>query len=284
MLFNNTCRDILAIASAMLDGELEYRKGEYDAAFASLEHSIELDDNLPYDEPWGWMQPTRHAYGALLLEQGRVEEAEAVYRADLGLDNTLPRPLQHPGNVWALHGFHECLVQLGKTGKPASSPSNSPWPPHSRTSPSRRHASAASTPRARRTAASPTEEPMGLGDGGFPELVMPSSVAQYRRPSRCRGGDVAEAESTAGTSAVTAAVSKPAAVSPSVPVAATAAASTREPGPSSTLARWTRPSDGPQTPRRPAPAWPAGTYSAARGRTWRCAADAGLRRTMGWWE
>src|SRR5687768_17844522 len=110
MLFNNTCHDILAIASAMLDGELAYRKGEYDTAFAALERSVELDDNLPYDEPWGWMQPTRHAYGALLLEQGRVEEAEAVYRADLGLDGTLPRPLQHPGNVWALHGFHECLL------------------------------------------------------------------------------------------------------------------------------------------------------------------------------
>ncbi|MEV5121255.1 hypothetical protein AB0K49_00260 [Streptomyces decoyicus] len=117
MLFNNTCRDILAIASAMLDGELEYRKGAYDVAFTCLERSIELDDNLPYDEPWGWMQPTRHAYAALLLEQGRVEEAEAVYRADLGLDDTLPRPLQHPGNVWALHGFHECLVQLGRTGE-----------------------------------------------------------------------------------------------------------------------------------------------------------------------
>ncbi|MFF3136970.1 tetratricopeptide repeat protein [Streptomyces mirabilis] len=114
-LFNNTCRDILAIAAAMLDGELEYRRGEYDLAFASLRRSIELDDHLPYDEPWGWMQPTRHAYGALLLEQGRVEEAEAVYRADLGLDDTLPRSSQHPGNVWALHGFHECLVRLGKT-------------------------------------------------------------------------------------------------------------------------------------------------------------------------
>jgi hypothetical protein len=63
------------------------------------------------------MQPTRHAYGALLLEQGRVAEAEAVYRADLGLDDTLPRALQHPNNVWALHGFHECLVKLGKTGE-----------------------------------------------------------------------------------------------------------------------------------------------------------------------
>ncbi|MFS8197971.1 tetratricopeptide repeat protein [Streptomyces sp. CWNU-52B] len=117
MLFNNTCADILAVASAMLDGELEYRKGDHDAAFAALERSIELDDGLPYDEPWGWMQPTRHAYGALLLEQGRVAEAEAVYRADLGLDDTLPRASHHPGNVWALHGFHECLVRLGRTGE-----------------------------------------------------------------------------------------------------------------------------------------------------------------------
>jgi tetratricopeptide (TPR) repeat protein len=117
MLFNNTCADILAIASEMLDGELEYRKGNYDAAFAALERSIERDDNLPYDEPWGWMQPTRHAYGALLLEQGRVAEAEAVYRADLGLDDTLPRALQHPGNVWALHGLHECLTRLGRSGE-----------------------------------------------------------------------------------------------------------------------------------------------------------------------
>ena len=114
-LFNNTCLDILRIAEAMLDGELEYRWGNYEAAFARLRRSIELDDGLPYDEPWGWMQPTRHAYGALLLEQGLVAEAEAVYRADLGLDDTLTRACQHPGNVWSLHGYHECLTRLGKT-------------------------------------------------------------------------------------------------------------------------------------------------------------------------
>ena len=114
-LFNNTCRDILTVADAMLDGELEYRKGNFEAAYAHLRRSVELDDGLPYDEPWGWMQPTRHALGALLLEQGHVEEAEAVYRADLGLDPTLPRACQHAGNVWALHGYHECLVRLGKT-------------------------------------------------------------------------------------------------------------------------------------------------------------------------
>ena len=113
-VFNNTCEDVLQVAGAMLAGELEYRRGNYDAAFAHLRRSVELDDGLPYDEPWGWMQPARHAYGALLLEQGLVSEAEAVYRADLGLDRTLPRACQHPRNVWSLVGYHECLVRLGK--------------------------------------------------------------------------------------------------------------------------------------------------------------------------
>jgi hypothetical protein len=63
------------------------------------------------------MQPTRHAYGALLLEQGRVDEAAAVYRADLGLDDTLARPYQHPDNVWSLHGYHECLSLQGRTAE-----------------------------------------------------------------------------------------------------------------------------------------------------------------------
>lgn len=116
-LFNNTSRDILAVAEAMLDGEIAYRAGEFEAAFAHLRRAIALDDGLPYDEPWGWMQPTRHAYGALLLEQGRVEEAAQVYAADLGLDPTLARSCQHPGNVWSLHGYHECLTRLGRTAE-----------------------------------------------------------------------------------------------------------------------------------------------------------------------
>src|SRR5258706_4249120 len=66
---NNTVIDLLGVAEEMLNGELEYRKGNYDVAFARLRRSVELDDALPYDEPWSWMQPTRHALRALLLEQ-----------------------------------------------------------------------------------------------------------------------------------------------------------------------------------------------------------------------
>ena len=111
---NNTVVDLLGVAEEMLQGELEYRKGNYDKAFAHLRRSVELDDALPYDEPWGWMQPTRHALGALLLEQGHVAEAEAVYRSDLGLDGKLSRACQHPDNLWSLHGLHECLVRRGE--------------------------------------------------------------------------------------------------------------------------------------------------------------------------
>ncbi|EKD14152.1 uncharacterized protein L3040_007848 [Drepanopeziza brunnea f. sp. 'multigermtubi'] len=117
MLFNNSCLDILSIAQGMLDGELEYRRGNVSEAFSHLQNSIALEERLPYDEPWGWMQPIRHTYGALLLEQGHVERAAEVYSADLGFDDTLPRAMQHPNNVWALHGYHECLVKLGRVGE-----------------------------------------------------------------------------------------------------------------------------------------------------------------------
>ncbi len=113
-VFNNTSLDVLAVGEAMMDGEIAYKSGDVEAGLAHLRRSIELDDNLLYDEPWGWMQPVRHALGALLMDAGQYEEAEAVYRADLGLDETLSRPCQHPKNVWSLHGLHECLVRRGE--------------------------------------------------------------------------------------------------------------------------------------------------------------------------
>ncbi|MEY9361143.1 tetratricopeptide (TPR) repeat protein [Bradyrhizobium yuanmingense] len=113
LVHNNKVVALLGVAEAMLNGELEYRKANYDFAFAELRRSVALSDALPYDEPWGWMQPPRHALGALLLEQGRIEEAEAVYRSDLGLDGKLSRACQHPDNLWSLHGLHECLMRRG---------------------------------------------------------------------------------------------------------------------------------------------------------------------------
>ncbi|MBH66802.1 MAG: hypothetical protein CMM58_00455 [Rhodospirillaceae bacterium] len=113
IVFHNDSKDILAVADRMLAGELEYRRENYDTAFANLREAVDCYDNLNYSEPWSWMMPPRHALGALLLEEGHVDEAMTVYRADLGLDDTLVRPSQHPGNIWSLLGYVECCERLG---------------------------------------------------------------------------------------------------------------------------------------------------------------------------
>ena len=106
ILFNNASREILGVAEAMIDGEVAYRKKNYKVAFEHLRDAVRLDDELNYDEPWGWMQPARHALGALLLEQGQFTEAEQVYREELK---------RRPHNPWSLHGLAECLSKQNKT-------------------------------------------------------------------------------------------------------------------------------------------------------------------------
>lgn len=117
MMFNNPCSEVLKVAEQMVLGEVAYKSGRIDEGLDHLREAVRLDDTLLYDEPWGWMQPARHALGALLLDAGRFEEAEAVYRADLGLDDTLARACQHPRNIWSLHGLEECLARRGETAE-----------------------------------------------------------------------------------------------------------------------------------------------------------------------
>ncbi len=112
---SNPTRASLGVGAALLDGELAYHQGQYDEAYAHLRQAVELDDNLSYTEPWAWMHPPRHALAALLLDQGHAQEAEQVYRDDLGLSGKVQRCAQHPNNVWALHGLVECLKLRGET-------------------------------------------------------------------------------------------------------------------------------------------------------------------------
>jgi tetratricopeptide (TPR) repeat protein len=111
--FNNMAHDVLGVAEKMLDGELQYHLGNHEVAYEHLRESVRRDDNLEYIEPWAWMHPPRHALAGLLMEQGHYQEAEQVYRDDLGLSSKIQRCTQHPDNVWALHGLVECLERRG---------------------------------------------------------------------------------------------------------------------------------------------------------------------------
>ncbi|HLQ38334.1 MAG TPA: hypothetical protein VK348_11055, partial [Planctomycetota bacterium] len=96
--------DVLGVARCVLTGEVAFRFGEREAAFTALRAGVAAEDALRYDEPSGWMMPVRHTLGALLLEAGDVEAAQAVYQEDL---------LRHPGNGWSLHGLAECQRRRG---------------------------------------------------------------------------------------------------------------------------------------------------------------------------
>jgi tetratricopeptide (TPR) repeat protein len=104
-LGNNTVRKVLEVGIPMAEGEYEYRRGNHARAFRLLGLAVERDDSLRYDEPWGWMMPVRHSLGALLLEQGKIADAERIYREDLAI---------HPDNGWALKGLAECLHRTGR--------------------------------------------------------------------------------------------------------------------------------------------------------------------------
>lgn len=107
---NNPASSVVGIARDMAAGEIAYKKGQTDRAFELLRRAIEQEDRLVYDEPPGWMQPVRHALGALLLAEGRAAEAEAVYREDLR---------RHKNNAWALLGLEQALHAQQRTADAA---------------------------------------------------------------------------------------------------------------------------------------------------------------------
>lgn len=97
---NNAGRNVLAVAEPMLDGEILFREGKTNEGLARLREAVAAEAKLRYDEPPDWIIPVRHALGAALLQVGRVQEAEQVYRDDLA---------RWPENGWSLFGLSRAL-------------------------------------------------------------------------------------------------------------------------------------------------------------------------------
>lgn len=104
----NNAHDVLAVAEHYLNGEIAYRKGNIDEAISELKTAVELEDKLRYMEPPEWIQPSRHTLGAILVDAGRYDEAEKVYRDDLK---------RWPENGWSLYGLTKCLRARGATAE-----------------------------------------------------------------------------------------------------------------------------------------------------------------------
>jgi tetratricopeptide (TPR) repeat protein len=105
MMGNNHGSNLLKIASHVLKGEIAAKTGQYDEAIAQLRAAAVIEDTLVYDEPPGWIQPTRHTLGAVLLKAGKPAEAELVYQEELH---------RNPENGWSLMGLRDSLKRQEK--------------------------------------------------------------------------------------------------------------------------------------------------------------------------
>lgn len=97
---------LLQIPRSILAAEIAHDAGRGEEAVALLEHAVEVEDGLVYDEPEPWHQPARHFLGAILLRMNRPVEAEAVYREAL---------IDHQDTGWALFGLRQALDAQGRT-------------------------------------------------------------------------------------------------------------------------------------------------------------------------
>lgn len=106
----NSGAAVLAVAPAILAGEIAAARKQYDVAIAHLARAVRLEDGLVYTEPSETMFPPRHALGAVLLDAGRPAEAETVYWEDLR---------RFPDNGWSLIGVVQALKAQGKNDQAA---------------------------------------------------------------------------------------------------------------------------------------------------------------------
>ena len=99
---------ILKLANLGLSGEVKRARGDLEGAIKDFETAVALEDLNNYTEPPDWAQPIRHYLGATLLEAGRPEEAEAVYRRDLRWNHN---------NGWSLFGLQQALAAQDRTAE-----------------------------------------------------------------------------------------------------------------------------------------------------------------------
>ena len=101
----NQAGSILGIATEVLAGHIAEGKGDLSGAITHLQDAARREDALVYGEPPEWTVPVRQELGVLLLNAGRSEEAEQVFREDLK---------RFPNNHWAQQGLDETL-QSGRS-------------------------------------------------------------------------------------------------------------------------------------------------------------------------
>jgi tetratricopeptide (TPR) repeat protein len=88
----NSSKDLLNLASQVLDARVAMARGSQDQAMSHWQKAVELQDALRYNEPPEWYYPVRESLGAALLAAGKPADAEQIFREDLKRNPRNPSP------------------------------------------------------------------------------------------------------------------------------------------------------------------------------------------------
>lgn len=109
-LLNNTSSDFLALASATLDAQLAWARGEKGKSIENFRRAVKAEAAMQYDEPPPWIYPVRQSLGSALLRNGKAKEAEAVFREAM---------VKRPRDGRLLLGLRESLAAQGRQDEAA---------------------------------------------------------------------------------------------------------------------------------------------------------------------
>lgn len=93
--------DILETASLIVKSRSLAASGDLKAAIAAMEQAVIAQGKIPYTEPPFWYYPTRQSLAALVLQDGQLDRAEALFYETL---------VESPNNAWALYGLYETFT------------------------------------------------------------------------------------------------------------------------------------------------------------------------------
>jgi hypothetical protein len=97
---------VIGPVAHILEGEILWTEGDLAGAIVAFQEAVDVEDSMDYDEPEPLPFAARHWLGAALIEAGRYADAEREYRVEL---------VDHPHDVWSLHGLQAALSAQGKS-------------------------------------------------------------------------------------------------------------------------------------------------------------------------
>jgi hypothetical protein len=89
-------KDVMMVADKVVEAQLARANGDRAAAVAALEDAARIQAGLSYMEPPYWYYPVRQTLAAVLLEDGRADEAVREFQASL---------VEAPSNAYSLFGL-----------------------------------------------------------------------------------------------------------------------------------------------------------------------------------